>query len=147
VRLASYQLDSYSYSFEPEKIRNTYTTKNTRQRIRFENPDVIFNVSEKLTQSEFELFETYVNETLNNGADSFSGNYWDGAGETQTTISIVNGDYQFTYISPNLIEVSYQIERKNRDLAYGGTLYLFGELGIDDAWVNALEDTVNNNAL
>jgi hypothetical protein len=147
MRLANYQLDSYSYSFEPQKIRNTYTTKNTRQRIRFENPDIIFSVSEKLTQAEFESFETYVNETLNNGADSFSGNYWDGAGETQATISIVNGDYEFTYIAPNLIEVSYQIERKDRDLAYGGALYLFSEEGIDDAWVNALEDMVNNNAL
>jgi hypothetical protein len=147
MREADYLIEGYSYSFEPEKINSDYTTGNRRQRVRFENPDMIFNVSENLTQADFDLFEVYVNDTLNNGADSFSGNYWDGAGETSATISIVNGEYSFQYIALNSIKVDYQIEVKDRSLDYGATLYLFNELGIDDAWVNALEDMVNNNAL
>lgn len=139
-----YLIENYSYSFDPVTLSSEYATKNYRQRALYVNPDTIFNVTESLTASEFASFQAFV-DGLDYGANSFTANYFDGGLERTATGYIVRGEYSYVYNSPNEIEVSYQLEIRNRDLTSGQTLYDIFVAGVpfDSDYLRQVELTVN----
>jgi hypothetical protein len=119
----TYLLEGYNYSFEPRSIVTEFSTRNRRQRSLYKKRNAIFNVSERLSLSGLAEFEDWVNDTLNGGADSFIGSYWDGDVERTDTMNIVNGYYTFDHRSENDITVSYQVEIQERSMDDAAIIY------------------------
>lgn len=145
--LRDYQVGNYTYTFGPDVNVSEYSDRNIRQRAKWDNRDTIFNVAELLTETTLGDFEYWVNETLNGGVDSYTGAYWDADVQKSATMEIVGGLYSFQYNSPNDIQVSYQIEVRDRDLTDAQNLYEYAEGGGDlsPTFAQAIEDAVNNN--
>lgn len=142
-----YLLDGYSYSFEPASQVTEFSTMNRRQRSLYQKRNTVFNVSERLNLSQLADFEEWVNVTLNNGADSFTGSYWDSDVESTGTLNIINGSYTFNHESSKSITVSYQIETQERDMSTAATVYQYYLDGLifDESYYNAFEKLVNLN--
>lgn len=84
------------------------------QRRAFDRRNDVMSVQLLLTVAEFATFETFVQTTLNQGADQFTGPYYDGAGYNAAgTLQIVGGDYTATW-DGSFYTVSAQIQVFNR---------------------------------
>lgn len=141
---------SISYGNNPDVTRTVYHSSNTRQRFLRQKRDDRFNVSYEVTDSELSAFEAFITTEISNGADAFTGPYYDGANHTGT-IEIINGEYNVNYLDSGNWSLSYSFEVKDRDLTDAEAVYdlVNGAGGPDDlpALFNALEDLVNNNTL
>ncbi len=145
---------SISYGNNPEVTRTVYHSSNTRQRFLRQKRDDRFNVSYEVTDAELSAFETFITTEINNGADTFTGPYYDGMEHTGT-IEIINGEYNVNYLDSGNWSLSYSFEVKDRDLTDAQNLYesindLADELGTPEEIFNlfdALSNLVNNNRL
>ena len=103
-----------------------------------------------LTESEFSTFETFVQTTLNQGADEFTGPYFDGAGYRTGAMMLIDGAYSPTW-DGSFFTVDAElliINRTDPDPDLMALLYGAG-IPLDD-WaglLQALEDCVNLNNL
>jgi hypothetical protein len=141
-----YLLEGYSYSFEPDVLVTEYSTRNRRQRALYTKTETVFNVSERLNLSELANFEHWVNVTLSNGADEFTGSYWDGDIEKTASLRIVDGYYTFEHGSQNDVLVSYQIDLQYRDMTDAGNIYdLATQATFTSEYYNLFEKMVNLN--
>ena len=154
---------SISYRVQPEINRTVYHSKNTRQRRLRQRHEPRYNVSIQLDSSQLSQFESFVTGEISNGADEFTGPYFDGFEQTGT-LQIVNGDYSVTYLANDWWSLSYSFEVKDRDMSTAECIYeLVNDQGGFQAlqWMldtyggfdgiallfDAIEDCVNNNTL
>jgi hypothetical protein len=141
---------SISYALSPEIKRTVFHSSSTRQRFLRQKKTDVFNVSYEVTSSELGDFETFITTEIDNGADTFTGPYYDGADHTGT-IEILSGRYSVSYIAEDLWSLSYSFEVKDRDLSDAQNIYELVEeyAGFDELspLFSALEDLVNNNRL
>ena len=141
---------SISYGSEPEIKRTVYHTSNTRQRYLRKKRDDMFDVTYQVNSTELGEFEDFITTEINNGADTFTGPYYDGA-DHEGTLQIINGEYGVSYIAQDIWSLSYTFEVKDRDLTDAESVYelVNGNGGFDGLldMFNALEDLVNNNEL
>ncbi|MFW0776363.1 MAG: hypothetical protein ACN2B6_01405 [Rickettsiales bacterium] len=141
---------SISYGSEPDIVRTVYHSSNTRQRFIRKKRDDVFNVTYEVTSTELAEFESFITTEISNGADEFTGNYYDGAEHTGT-LQIINGEYNVSYIAQDYWSLSYSFEVKDRDLSDAESVYDFvnaaGGFENLSPLFNALEDLVNNNTL
>ena len=139
------------YSVGPEVIRTQTYTASTRQRFMRLKRDDLFNVTLRLDATDFATFDAFIVTDINNGADTFTGPYYDGDVERTGTLEIVDGTYAVNLLQPDLWEVSYSFEVKERDMTEADNTYaIVVEVGGFDeinALFNALEITVNENEL
>lgn len=145
---------SISWSSGAEVQRTVFHSQNVRQRYLSQKRDDVFSVTYELTDSELAEFEAFYADEINNGADTFSGPYYDGE-ERTGTIEILNGEYSYNYIFPGLWNVTYEFEVKDRDLSDAQALYegieslesgVGSEQDLYDLMV-ATAQAVNNNRL
>lgn len=145
---------SISYGSEPAIKRTTFHSKNTRQRLLRQKRDDMFSVSFQVTSTELGEFETFITTEIENGADTFTGPYYDGMEQTGT-LQIIDGQYSISYLSNDYWSLSYQFEVKGRDLSEQQNIYeLVNELadeytGPEEVFsvFDALSQLVNNNKL
>ena len=83
------------------------------QRRAFDKRNDISAVALSLTAAEFAAFETFVQTDLHQGADQFTGPYFDGAGYRTGTIQLVGGNYTSIWNGSHF-DVSAQIQIFNR---------------------------------
>lgn len=146
-----YQQSGYGYSFSPVSVRTIFNSNNTRQRSLFGGEDDIFTVKLRLDSDELATFESFVSDTLNNGADTFTGPFYVSDVEEFGTMEIVGGNYSVAYLTVDYWEVSYSFALKDRDLTDAGNLYelVLALSGFDqlDALILATENAINYNYL
>lgn len=141
----------YGWSVEPIIQRTEFSSRNTRQRLLMKTRDDLFTVSLKLTNAQLSTFETFVIDTLNNGADEFTGPYWVYDVEKTGTLQIVDGKYSVNYLTPNYWQVSYDFYVKDRDMS--DELAIYNLVNEATTFANlydimeATEHAVNDNEL
>lgn len=141
----------YSYSFSPDVIRTEYASANTRQRSLFGGSSYVFSVGHRLSNSELDTFETFVLETLNNGADEYTAPFYASDYLKTGTAQIIGGKYDTSYLTSDYWSVSYRFELKNRDFTDEANLYesvnALGGFESSYGILDALENMINNNNL
>ena len=147
----SYTLEGYSFDISHDLDRTVFYTGNTRQRKRWTKRDDLFNVRLVLSDSEFETFESFVENDLDFGSATYTGPYFTSDVEYTGTLQIVDGTYNAQLIPPSSWAVAFQFEVKNRSMVEEDTIYStvigLGTIAETDALLDALEDMVNNNNL
>lgn len=143
--------EGYSYEYAPQVVRTPYATQNSRQRVLVGTPNDLVSVKLRLDNAELATLETFILDTINNGADEFDGPYYVSDAVKTGTLQIVDGEYSTGYLADDYWEVSYSFEVKNRDLTDEQNLYEVvnengGFVGLV-AIFDALENMVNNNEL
>ena len=141
---------SISYTINPEIKRTVYHSRNTRQRYLRAKRDDRYRINIQLDTDDLNLFEAFVVDEINNGADEFQGPYYDGLDRTGT-LQILNGQYEINYLAKDWWNLSYSFEIKDRDLTDAENIYNFVNDygGFDGLSVlfDALEQLVNFNEL
>lgn len=141
----------YSFQFSPTMVRTEFSSKNTRQRLLYGNPDDLFKVKIRGDSTDLGSFETFVLTTLNNGADTYNGPYYVDDIERTGTLEILNGDYEVKYIHSDYWEMSYTFSLKDRDLTDMQNIYemVNDQGGFNEYYdlIQATEDAVNFNNL
>lgn len=142
---------SIGFGVQPEVIRTQYSSSNTRQRYMWKKRDDVFNVTLRLDTTDFTTLDNFIINDLNNGADTFTGPYYDSDVEKTGTLEIINGSYSANLLQPDLWEVSYSFEVKDRDMTDAEAVYGMitdngGFDGLGDIF-NALAIAVNENNL
>lgn len=141
----------YSFSFRPDVLRTEFSTKNTRQRLLFDNPDDLINIKIRANSADLATFEEFVLNTLDNGADTFNGPYYASDAEKTGTLEIVNGEYEVSYVQPDWWEIKYTAALKDRDLTDEENIYemVQDQGGFDTYYdlIQATEDAINFNNL
>lgn len=154
---------SISYRVQPEIERTVFHSKNTRQRYLRQRHEPRYSVSVQLDSTKLGEFESFVTDEISNGADEFTGPYFDGL-EQSGTLQIVDGKYSVSYLAPNWWNLSYSFDVKDRNMDDAECIYdLVNDHGGFEQlqWMldtyggfegvallfNAIEDCVNNNAL
>lgn len=112
---------SISFACSPDVLRTVYHSGNVRQRKLRQNRDDTFTVAYEVTTTQLDEFETFIG-TINNGADSFTGPYYDGA-DHAGTCEIIGGEYNVSYIAKDLWSLSYKFEVKDRDFTDAENVY------------------------
>lgn len=120
------------------------------QRRAFDHRHDVMQARLELTEAQFATFETFVQDTLNQGADSFTGTVYDGSGSRSSTLQFLDGSYDpvwdgdFFNINTRLVV----FDRKDPAPDLMAAIYdadtdftRWGDL------LAALEDCVNNNNL
>lgn len=146
-----YSENGYGWSVSPEVKRTEYSSRNTRQRKLRTKRDDRFTISMQLDETELDTFETFVLDTLNGGADTYTGPYFVNDTEYTGTLQIVNGQYSVNYLSEDYWGVTFQMEIKDRDMTEELAIYtlvnaLSGFAGLYDI-MQATETAVNDNNL
>ena len=146
-----YQEEGYGWSTEPQVTRTVFSSGNTRQRYMMKNRDDLFTVNVQADETQLAAFETFVLDTLNNGADTYTGPYYVSDVEYTGTLEIVDGAYEVQYLTANLWNISFSFYVKERDMTEEESLY---DLVQETSGFNGLcelmpatEDAVNNNNL
>ena len=143
--------EGYSYTYSPQVIRTPYATRNSRQRVLVAQPNDVVSVKLRVDNTDLATLETFILDTLNNGADEFDGPYYTSDVVKTGTLQIVNGEYSIDYLANNYWDVSYSFEVKNRDMANEKGIYdlVNAFSGFQDLCgvLNALECMVNFNEL
>lgn len=110
----------------------------------------ILSVALSLTAAEFTAFETFVQTDLNQGADQFTGPYYDGAGYQTGTVQLVGGSYTATWNGTHFdvaaqLQVFGRTDPRQEDIAAALTY----DTTIENLFTvfDALENAVNNNNL
>jgi len=80
-------------SINVEPVLRSSTPGYASQRRAFDRRNDIMDATLSLTAAEFATFETFVQTTLNQGSDQFTGPYYDGAGYRTGTVQLVGGNY------------------------------------------------------
>lgn len=142
---------SIDFGVQPEVTRTQYSSSNTRQRYLWKKRDDVFNVTLRLDTTDFTALDSFIIDDLNNGADTFTGPYYDSDVERTGTLQIINGSYSANLLFPDVWEVSYSFEVKNRSMDDAGAIYDVvndngGLEGLGDIF-NALAIAVNENEL
>lgn len=142
---------SISYNVTPSVIRTSYHTRNSRQRMLLVNRDDVFDVSARVTSTVLGEFETFITDEINNGADTFEGVYYDGDVERTGTLLIPNGEYEVSYVAPDIWDLSFTFEVQERDMEDAQNIYEVvneydGFDGLSEV-LSALAITVNENTL
>ena len=142
---------STSFAVAPEVVRTQYHSFNTRQRQLWKKRDDLFSVTLRLDTVDFNTLDSFIINDLNNGADEFTGPYYDSDVESTGTLQIVDGTYSASLLAPDVWEISYTFEVKNRDMTDADSVYDLvngngGFDGLNDLF-NALEILVNENIL
>lgn len=119
------QLDfgAQNWAYEPSVAHTSFATNNTRQRLIITDNDYRFGVTMKLDEAELAVFEAFVLNDLNQGADEYTGPYYVNDTEYTGTLQIVDGRYNVNYLAVNYWEVSYEFEVKGRDMANENNAY------------------------
>lgn len=142
---------SISYNVAPSVKRTPYHTRNSRQRMLLVNRDDVFDVSARVTSTVLGEFETFITDEINNGADTFEGTYYDGDVERTGTLLIPNGEYEVSYVAPDIWDLSFTFEVQERDMTDSQNIYeVVNEYdGFDELSevLSALAITVNENTL
>lgn len=146
-----YQTDGHGWTNEPVVQRTEFSSGNTRQRLVMLNRDDLFTATLQCDETQLAVFETFVLDTLNNGADTYTGPYYVSDTEYTGTIEIVDGQYSVEYLAEDLWSVQFSFYVKERDLTNEELLYeLVNELsGFNGLYelIPVTEDAVNNNNL
>lgn len=144
-------VDGYRFEVNPDNEQTEFYSLNTRLRAMRKNRDTPFSVSMHLTNAELSTFETFVSDTISNGADSFTVNYWEHDSESTGTGRIVDGNYNVQYLGPDNWKVSFTLEILDRDLTDHEAIYdlVNAASGFETLYdlMLATEDAVNNNNL
>ena len=135
-------------------ILSSITSGYRVQRRAFDRRDDIMDASLSLTAAEFAAFETFVQTDLNQGADQFTGPYYDGDGYRTTTLQMVGGQYAPTWNGSHF-DVTAQVQIFNRRDSNAAFISELIDTGISLDYLSAfgtdvfdaLEDAVNNNNL
>jgi hypothetical protein len=147
----TYSESGYSYEVAPAVVRTEFASKTARQRKIYKKRDDIFSVSLRLSGAELATFEEFVRDDISNGADLFTAPYYASDVESSGDAYILNGQYRVNYVAPDIWDVFYSLEIKDRDMTDGENIYLVVQdlAGFDDlgAIFDALENMVNNNNL
>ena len=109
---------SYSYDVDPETINTLFASRNTRQRNVGDRRDDIHSVKLRVNNADLQVFENFVINTLNNGADEYTGPYFVGGTERTGTLQIINGEYQVRYLTDDFWEVNFNFLVKNRSMTF-----------------------------
>ena len=146
-----YSEQGYSYTVAPDVLRTVFSTRNTRQRLLRTQRDDLFNVSIRTDNAGLAVFEAFVTDDIDNGADQFDGTYYVSDVEDTGTLEIVEGRYTVTYLADDQWDINYQFEVKGHDITWQTTLYdtviEYGSFSLMGDILDALEDCVNNNDL
>lgn len=146
-----YSRSGYGYKVSPLVVRTEYASSNTRQRLMRDSRDDAFTVSLRASGAELAEFETFVLDTLNNGADTFDGPYYTSDAESTGTLEISNGEYAVDYLAPDIFDISYIFEVKDRSLEDEQAIYeLVNGFGGFDGLIELFDQlaiTVNENTL
>lgn len=146
-----YSEDGYSYTVAPMVLHSEFASMNTRQRLVMDGADTTFNVTLRLDDADLTTLNTFVIDTLNNGADTYTGPYFTYDVEQTGTLELINGEYTAEYLTNDYWKVSLSFNLKERDYSNEDAVYdlIEGVGGFADtaALLNALENTVNNNDL
>lgn len=108
---------SLSWKFEPSVTQTRYSSGNIRQRKLFANSRYVFDITLRLTDSEFATFESFVINNLKNGANYFNGTYAVSDLTETGKCRIIDGQYNAQYIKNDWWNVSYSFEVIDIDLS------------------------------
>ena len=99
---------------------------------------VLINVNFIFTLSEYDTFKTFVDNTLNQGADSFDIDLLTGDTVKTHEARFVNGQYKSQYIADNAFSVSAQLECFEPDFYADAneTMYYWYDLGVLSLSIN-----------
>lgn len=108
--------NKYGWSYVPIVSRTEMTSKNTRQRYIGKNRDMVFDITMQMSNADFVVWEDFVFNTLNNGADTFTAPYYTDETEKTGTFELLNGVYDPAYLNEDLWEITCKFELKDRDM-------------------------------
>jgi len=131
-------------------VLRSSTSGYASQRRAFDRRNDIMDATLSLTAAEFATFETFVQTTLNQGSDQFTGPYYDGAGYQTGTVQLVGGNYSPVWNGSHF-DVSAQLQvfnRRDPDLALMAYLHDLGHpVALFERMLASLEIAVNDNNL
>lgn len=143
--------EGYSFEFSPDVVRTKYSSLNTRQRLMFGNSDDIFSVKIQADNADLATFEAFVIDTLDNGADTYTGPYYTSDSESTGTLEVLNGKYSVSYLQPDLWDITYKLSVKDRDLSDEQNIYemVNDQGGFSEYYdlIQATENAINFNNL
>lgn len=133
--MATWPLDlpsqNYSIIFGTSASEVVFDSERVRQVSILSDGLVLINVNFIFTLSEYDTFKTFVDSTLNQGADSFDIDLLTGDTVKTHEARFVNGQYKSQYIADNAFSVSAQLECFEPDFYADAneTMYYWYDLG------------------
>ncbi len=140
--MATWPLDlpsqNYSIIFGTSASEVVFDSERVRQVSILSDGLVLINVNFIFTLSEYETFKTFVDNTLNQGADSFDIDLLTGDTVKTHEARFVNGQYKSQYIADNAFSVSAQLECFEPDFYADAneTMYYWYDLGVLSLSIN-----------
>lgn len=142
---------NYSLSIEHNMVRTNMDSGRTRQRRRFTMSANTISVNWDFTDTEFQLFESWVTIILNGGASWFETDVLTGGGVTPHKVRIQAGKYRAKYTDHMRwrVSASLDVEAINRldPSVLGVVLDTGGSVDELHLLLDSLEQTVNFNTL
>lgn len=146
----SLKYSATSYSVSPEVARTQFASGNTRQRMLRAKLDDMHSVSLRLDNAGLLALESFIDDTINGGADTYTGPFITDTAERTGTLELIDGTYQLQYVANDMWDCSFSFEVKNVDLSDHELIYdvvnEFGGFNFSD-FADALEQAVNFNNL
>lgn len=133
--MATWPLDlpsqNYSITFGTSASEVVFDSERARQVSALSDGLVLVNVNFIFTLSEYDTFKTFVDGTLNQGADWFDIDLLTGDTVKTHEARFVNGQYKSQYIADNAFSVSTQLECFEPDFYtdVNETMYYWYDLG------------------
>lgn len=140
--MATWPLDlpsqNYSIIFGASASEVVFDSERVRQVSTLSDGLVLINVNFIFTLSEYDTFKTFVDNTLNQGADSFDIDLLTGDTVKTHEARFVNGQYKSQYIADNAFSVSAQLECFEPDFYADAneTMYYWYDLGVLSLSIN-----------
>ncbi len=140
--MATWPLDlpsqNYSIIFGASASEVVFDSERVRQVSILSDGLVLINVNFIFTLSEYDTFKTFVDNTLNQGADSFDIDLLTGDTVKTHEARFVNGQYKSQYIADNAFSVSAQLECFEPDFYADAneTMYYWYDLGVLSLSIN-----------
>lgn len=140
--MATWPLDlpsqNYSIIFGTSASEVVFDSERVRQVSILSDGLVLINVNFIFTLSEYDTFKTFVDNTLNQGADSFDIDLLTGDTVKTHEARFVNGQYKSQYIADNAFSVSAQLECFEPDFYTDAneTMYYWYDLGVLSLSIN-----------
>ena len=144
-----YDEEGYSWTANPGVSRAAFHSNNTRQRLVSNKRDDVFSVTVQTDSAGLLVFENFVKDDLNNGADTYDGPYYVSDVEKTGTLRIIEGTYQVNMQAVDIWTISFQFEVVGRDFTDEEAIVTFvNDLeGFPTDLMVATEDAVNNNTI